>query len=54
MTILEIKVKIRKFAGNDISNYGLIFNTHSAKDQIIILMKNFNFFLESAVVKIRP
>jgi hypothetical protein len=64
MTILKIKVIIRKFkcrqkipwvlfAGNDISNYGLIFNTHSARDQIIILMKNLNFFLESAVMKIR-
>ena len=55
MTILRIKVIIRKFkchqkipwvcfAGNDISNYGLIFNTYSAREQIIILMKNFNFF----------
>jgi hypothetical protein len=63
MTILKIKVMIRKFkchqkipwvlfAGTDISNYGLILNTHSARGQIIILMKNFIFFLESAVVKI--
>jgi hypothetical protein len=42
------------FAGNYISNYGLILNTYGARDQNKILMKNFKFFLESAVVKIRP
>jgi hypothetical protein len=39
---------------NDISNYGLISNKNGARDQKIILMKNFNVFLESAVFKIRP
>jgi hypothetical protein len=58
-TILNIKVKIRKFeghqkipwarfAGNDISNYGLISNRNGAKDQKI----TFNLFLESAVFKV--
>jgi hypothetical protein len=60
LTILKIKVMIRvykwrqkipwvQFAGNDISNYGLISNTHGARDQNIIFMKNSNFFLESVV-----
>ena len=58
-TILNMKVRIRKFkchqkipwvrfAGNDISNYGLILNRNGARDQKIILMKKFIFFLESA------
>ena len=60
-----MKVRIRKFnyhqkipwvlfAGNDKSNFGLILNRNGARDQKIILMKNLNFFLESAVLKIRP
>ena len=60
-----MKVRIRKFnchqnipwvrfAENYISNYGLISIRNGARDQKIILMKNFNFFLESAVFKIRP
>jgi hypothetical protein len=64
MTILKIEVIIRKFkchqqipriwfAGNDISNYGLILNTYGARDQNKILVKNFKFFLKFAVVKIR-
>jgi hypothetical protein len=64
-TILNIKVIIRKFkchqtipwvqfAETDISNYGLILNRNGARDEKIILMKKFNFFLESAVFKIRP
>jgi hypothetical protein len=47
LTILNMKVRIRKFkchqkipwvrfAGNDISNYGLIFNKNGARDQNII------------------
>ena len=58
-----MKVRIRKFnyhqkipwvrfAGNDKSNFGLILNRNGARDQKIILMKNFNLFLESAVFKI--
>jgi hypothetical protein len=58
-TILNMKLIIRKFechqkipwvrfAGNNISNYGLISNRNGARHQKIILMKNFNFFLESA------
>jgi hypothetical protein len=58
ITILK-KVIIRKFkchqktpwvrfAGNDISNYGLILDTYGARDQNKILMKNFQFFQESA------
>ena len=64
-TILNIKVEIRKFkchqnipwvrlAGTDISNYGLILNRNGARDQKIIMMKKFNFILESAVMIIRP
>jgi hypothetical protein len=47
------KIPWVQFAGNDISNYGLIFNKNGAKDKKIILMKKFNFFLESAVFEIR-
>ena len=64
-TIQNIKVGIKKFkchqkipwvrfAGNDITNYGLILNRNGAREQKIILMKKFNFFLESVVFKIRP
>jgi hypothetical protein len=35
-----------------VCNYDLILNRNGARDQKIILMKNFNFFLESAVYKI--
>jgi hypothetical protein len=54
-TILNIKVKVKKskchqkipcirFAGNDISNYGLIFNTDSAKAQNKIFIEKTLFF----------
>jgi hypothetical protein len=57
--ILNIKVRIRKskyhqkipcirFAETDISNYGLIFNTNSARDQNEIFIEKPYFFLESA------
>ena len=46
------KIPWVRFAENDISNYGLISNRNGARDQKLILMKNFNFFLESAVFKI--
>jgi hypothetical protein len=36
------------FGGTNISNFCLILNTYGARDQNIILMKNFNFFLGSA------
>ena len=63
--MLNMKMRIRKFkchqkipwvrfAGNDISNYGLILNRNGARDQKIIFMKNFILFLEPAVFKIRP
>jgi hypothetical protein len=53
--ILNIKVRIRKskyhqkipcirFAGNDISNYGLIFNTNSARAQNEIFIEKAYFF----------
>jgi hypothetical protein len=35
-----------EFAGNHISSFGLILNKNGARDQKIILMKKFNFFLE--------
>ncbi len=57
-TILNIKVKIRKFkchqkipclqfSGNDISNYGLIFNTKSAREQNEIFIEKPYFFSRS-------
>jgi hypothetical protein len=63
--ILNIKVKSRKhlchqkipwirFAGNNISNYGLILNTNSARDQNEIFIKNSNCFLEPALLRMRP
>jgi hypothetical protein len=33
-----------RFAGNDISNYGLIFNTFGARDQNLIFIKKLKFF----------
>jgi hypothetical protein len=59
-TIFNIKVKIRKskchqkipyirFSGNNISNYGLIFKTNSAREQNEIFIEKPFFFLESAV-----
>ena len=58
--ILNIKVRIRKskchqkfpcirFSGNDISNYGLILHTNSAKEQNEILIEKLYFFLESVI-----
>jgi hypothetical protein len=40
--------------GKDIANFGLISNRNVARDHKIILMKNFIFFLESGLLKIRP
>ena len=38
------KIPWVRFAGNDISNYGLILNRNGARNQKIILMKKFIFF----------
>jgi hypothetical protein len=57
-TILNIKVKIKKskcqqkipctrFDGDDISSYGLIFNTNSAREHNEIFIEKPYFFLES-------